>query len=275
MLLDDAGAKPAPSSDGAVLPSDRTTGPAVDLALPAVDATAYAVLDSTTGKILATRNPSRPVAVGSIMKLLTAKVVMDAGDPGHIVTVPALDQGEGESVIGLFAGEQLSRDVLLRAMLIVSANDAARALAIDLAGSEAAFATKMNAVAGELGLSATHAVNATGLDASGQRSSAHDVVHLGAELMGNPEFRATVARTEARLHDQVFPATNDLLTRYDGADGIKTGHTTEAGWCLLGSATRDGRTVIVAVLGASSEQGRDDGAKALLDWAFALQPAHN
>ena len=143
-------------------------------------------------------------------------------------------------------------------MLIVSANDAARALAIDLAGSEAAFATEMNAVAGELDLSATHAVNATGLDAPGQRSSAHDVVHLGAELMGNPEFRATVARTEARLHDQVFPATNDLLTRYDGADGIKTGHTTEAGWCLLGSATRDGRTMIVAVLGASSEQGRDN-----------------
>jgi D-alanyl-D-alanine carboxypeptidase (penicillin-binding protein 5/6) len=275
VLLDAAGAEPAPSTDGEILGSDLTAGPAVDAALPAVDAASYAVFDEGTGEMLAAHNGARPVAVGSIMKLLTAKVIMDTGDLDHVVTVPAVRHRDGESLIGLFAGEQLPRDVLLRAMLIVSANDAARALAVDLAGSEDAFSAQMNDIAAELGLDATHAVNATGLDAPGQHSSAHDVVRLGANLMQDPQFRATVARTDARLHDQVFPATNDLLGSYGGADGIKTGHTTEAGWCVLGSATRDGRTVIVAVLGASSEQARDDGAAALLDWAFALQPALN
>jgi D-alanyl-D-alanine carboxypeptidase (penicillin-binding protein 5/6) len=89
----------------------------------------------------------------------------------------------------------------------------------------------------------------------------------------DPTFRETVARTDAKLHDQVFPATNGLLTTYPGAIGVKTGHTTDAGWCLLGAATRDGRTVIVTVLGASSDAARVQSASSLLDWAFAQPPA--
>jgi D-alanyl-D-alanine carboxypeptidase (penicillin-binding protein 5/6) len=274
LLLDYADAEPTASTDGEIVASDLTAEP-VDHPLPAVDAAAYAVFDADAGRMLAERNGAVPVAVGSIMKLLTAKVAMDAGEQDRIVTVPALDHGKGESLIGLFPGERLPRDVLLRAMLIVSANDAARALAVDIAGSESAFVGRMNDAAAGLQLDETHAVNSTGLDAPDQHSSARDVVRLGTHLMDDPEFRATVTRTDARLHDQLFPATNDLLTSYAGADGIKTGHTTEAGWCVLGSATRDGRTVIVAVLGASSDQARHDGAVALLDWAFARQPALN
>ncbi len=82
-------------------------------------------------------------------------------------------------------------------------------------------------------------MNVTGLDAEGQYSSAMDMIRLGTHLMSNPSFQLTVERTDAVLHDLRYPATNDLLTLYPGADGIKSGHTTEAGWCLLGSATRE------------------------------------
>ena len=86
--------------------------------------------------------------------------------------------------------------------------------------------------------------------------------------MDDPTFRTTVARTDARLHGSVFPSTNPLLSTYEGATGVKTGHTTDAGYCIVASATRDGRPVIVAVLGAPSDKARIDGATALLDWAF-------
>jgi D-alanyl-D-alanine carboxypeptidase (penicillin-binding protein 5/6) len=173
-----------------------------------------------------------------------------------------------ESQIGLSPGQELPRDLLIRAMLIVSANDAARALAVDIAGSEQAFAEQMNAMAAALGLANTHAVNATGLDAEGQYSSANDLINLAAFLMGNPTFQLTARRTDATLNERTFPSTNDLLTKYPGADGIKTGHTTAAGWCIVASATRDGRRIIAAVLGAPTEEARDAAATALLDWGF-------
>lgn len=237
--------------------------------VPAVDAAAYAVYDATAGTWLAGSEADTPLAVGSVMKLLTAYVVMQAGDPTHIVTVPQLQIDPMESAIGLYPGEQLQRDLLVRAMLIVSANDAARALAIDLAGSEEAFAARMNDAAAALGMSGTVAANPVGLDAPGAHSTAHDMTMLASVLLGDETFRTTVARTDASLHGLVFPATNDLLTTYPGAIGVKTGRTTDAGYCIVGAATRDGRTVIVTLLGASTDASRRAGATTLLDWAFA------
>jgi D-alanyl-D-alanine carboxypeptidase (penicillin-binding protein 5/6) len=240
---------------------------------PDVDAAAYAVLDMDTSSFLAERNADAPRAVGSAMKLLTAYAVMQAGDPTHLVTVPRMQIDPKESAIGLHVGEQLPRDVLLRALLIVSANDAAHALAIDIAGSEAEFTNQMNAAATQLGLANTHAVNPVGLDADGAHSTASDLARLAAVLMSDATFRQTVARSDATLHGHVFPATNDdFLLGYSGADGVKTGHTTQAGWCLVASASRDGRTLIAVVLGASTKTARTQSAIALLDWAFA-QPA--
>lgn len=238
---------------------------------PTVDAAAYAVLDVASGEFLIEHAADTPRAIASVTKLLTAYVVMQAGDPAHVVTVPEMQIEPDESVIGLYAGERLPRDVLLRAMLIVSANDAARALAVDIAGSESAFAELMNAAAAELGLTGTHAVNPVGLDADGAHSTARDVARLAAVLMGDATFRETVARTDARLHGTVHPATNDdFLLGYAGANGVKTGSTTQAGACLVASATRGGRTLIAVVLGASSTQARTSSAETLLDWAFDL-----
>ena len=96
-----------------------------------------------------------------------------------------------------------------------------------------------------------------------------DVVRLSSVLMQDEAFRTTVARTSARLHGTEIPASNDLLSMYAGADGIKTGTTTQAGHCLAASATRDGRRMVVVVLGSSSEEARYQAASTLLDWAFA------
>jgi D-alanyl-D-alanine carboxypeptidase len=239
-------------------------------AAPAVDAASYAVLDVTGGRWLAEAQADEQRAVGSLMKLLTAYVSMAAGEPDRDVTVPALQLDPQESAIGLYEGETLSRAILIRALLIVSANDAARTLAADIGGSQEGFVSMMNGAAATLGLGATSAVNPIGLDADGAHSSARDMAGLAAVLMQDETFRATVARTSASLHGQTFAATNDaFLTTYAGADGVKTGHTTNAGWCLAASATRDGRQLIVVVLGSSSEAGRVAAASALLDWGFA------
>jgi D-alanyl-D-alanine carboxypeptidase (penicillin-binding protein 5/6) len=243
------------------------TSSAIDV--PALDARAYAVYDLTGDRWLAESSADMPMPVGSVMKLLTARVVLQAGELDRVVTVPALTAGDDESVIGLYEGERLPRDVLLRAMLIVSANDAARALAIDVGGSIDEFVSQMNAAADELGMTDTVAANPVGLDAAGAHSSARDMVALAAVLMQDDTFRHAVAKPFAKLHGQTFAATNDLLVTYDGATGIKTGHTTQARYCLIASATRDGRELIVAVLGAPTEESRLRGAADLLDWGFS------
>jgi serine-type D-Ala-D-Ala carboxypeptidase (penicillin-binding protein 5/6) len=235
---------------------------------PHIDAAAYAVYDVGSQRWLAELDADTARPVGSLMKLLTAYVVMQAGDPTHVATVPAMQLDPAESVIGLYEGQRLQRDVLLRAELIVSANDAAHTLALDIGGTEEAFVTMMNDAAQTLGMTQTVAINAVGLDAEGAHSSPRDMVMIATTLMEDPAFRATVARTDAEMNGQHFSSTNKLLTSYEGATGVKTGHTTDAGYCLVGSATRGDRSVIVAVLGAPSDQARFDGASALLDWAF-------
>jgi D-alanyl-D-alanine carboxypeptidase len=254
-------------------PAPITSAAPPTTTVPAVDVKAYAVFDMGAGELLAAKRRNTRLPVGSLMKLLTAQVAYRAGQPTKVVTVPDhLLVDPEESNIALVPGEKLPRDVLIRAMLIVSANDAARALARDIAGGEAAYAELMNAAAQELGLRNTRAVNVTGLDAEGQFSSALDMINLGTHLMANPSFQLTVNRVDAVLHDFRYPATNDLLNLYPGADGIKSGHTTQAGWCLLGSASRGGRRIVVAVLGAPTEAARNQAVISLLDWGFAQRP---
>lgn len=258
---------PAATISPTTIPAGSTAPPAGGL--PSVTAAAYAVYDASTGTWLAENQADQQRPVGSVMKLLSSYVILQAGDLTKEVTVPQLQVDLSESAIGLYTGEQLPRDVLLRAMLIVSANDAAQTLAIDVGGTTEGFVTMMNAAAVELGLTNTVAANPIGLDADGAHSSARDMITVASVLIQNETFRAAVAKPTASLHKQTFANTNKLLTTYPGADGIKTGHTTGAGYCVVGSATRDGRTLIVAVLGEPSDTARVADASALLDWGFA------
>ena len=204
------------------------------------------------------------------MKLLNAYVAYRAGKPEKAVVAPdGLGGAADESVIGIDAGQTITRGVLIRAMLKVSANDAARLLALDIAGSEQRYAKMMNDAAADLALVDTRAANSTGLDAAGQFSSANDLITLGTHLLRDATFRQTVREPTAKFNGHTFANTNDLLGAYTGADGIKTGHTSDAGWCVLASATRNGRRIVVVVLGAPTEEGRDNAAETLLDWGFA------
>jgi D-alanyl-D-alanine carboxypeptidase len=255
-------ARVLPGADSGVEPFP-VSGP-----LPQVSAAAYVVIDAGTGEELASLGADTPRPIGSLVKLMTAYLVLADGPLSDPATVPALSLGDGESAAGLRRGEQLSRRELLEVMLVASANDAADTLARDVAGSEPAFVRRMNATAADLGLGGTAYANAEGLDAIGQRSTARDVAVLARQLMADRTFRTIVPLTATSVGGHRLPTTNDLLGHYPGADGIKTGHTDEAGWCLAASATRDGRRVIAVVLGAPSEQARDVSAAALLDWAF-------
>lgn len=255
--------------------TDAIRGPQADIApptgdLPPIAAAAYLVVDGDTGEALASFNADQPRPVASLVKLMTARVVLDAGQLEQTATVPPLQSGGDESLAGLEPGDQVSRGELLQAMLVASGNDAARTLAVDVAGDERSFVGMMNDEAAAAGLDATRYANSAGLDDPAQHSSATDVARLARDLMQDPTFRRIVASESTTLDGSALPTTNDLLGAYPDADGIKTGHTDEAGWCIAASATRDGRSVVVVVLGAPTEQARDDAASTLLDYGFSV-----
>lgn len=263
---------PSPTERPTATPTERPIArpTATPTVAPTVDARAFAVYDEDAGRHLASSNADDRLPVGSLMKLLNAYVAYRAGEPEKTVVAPYdLSGADDESVIGIGAGQAITRGVLIRAMLKVSANDAARLLALDIAGSEERYAEMMNDAAADLALVDTHAANASGLDADGQFSSANDLITLGTHLLRDATFRQTVSEPTAKLNGRTFANTNDLLGAYAGADGIKTGYTSDAGWCILASATREGRRIVVVVLGAPTEAGRDHAAQTLLDWGFA------
>lgn len=237
--------------------------------LPAVPARSFAVYDATSGKMLAGSGLDAEVPVASITKLMTASVVLAHGDLDEPIVVPPVETARGESVAGLEAGETLTRRQLLALLLIPSAGDAAEALAVTSGTSRAGFVERMNARASDFGLRHTHYVNPAGLDAAGQHSTARDTVLLAARMMRSATVRQIVRRTEARLHGRELAATNHLLDTGLGIDGVKTGHTDEAGWCIVVSAMQGGHRLVIAVLGAPDEAQRDEAVRGLLSWAQA------
>lgn len=235
---------------------------------PAVPVAAWALIDEADGAVLGERNGNERRPMASITKLMTARVVTDGAGDGTVVVPPAAVAIGGSSG-GLVAGERVGTERLLALALIASGNDAAFTLAMGEAGSEAAFVRRMNALAQRLGLMDTRYVNAHGLDGEGHFSTALDSARLGMEIRRDPLLRRLVGERAVTTPAGVLPNTNLLLGTYPGADGVKTGMTSGAGWCLVASAAQDGRRLTVAVLGASSEEDRLQAAQSLLDWGFA------
>jgi D-alanyl-D-alanine carboxypeptidase (penicillin-binding protein 5/6) len=244
--------------------------PTITVDAPVVAAVAYVVMDGDTGQVLASANADQRRPVGSLVKLMTARLALAAGDPDHPVTMPDVAVGGDESQLGLVPGEVQSRGDLIDATLVASANDAARALAVDVGGDEATFVAMMNDEAAALGLDDTRYANPVGLDDGDQWSSAADVARLSATLMEDQRFRAIVAAPDVIVGPHHEATTNDLLGSYLGVDGVKSGHTDDAGWCLAASATRDGRRVVAVVLGSPTEHDRDASAVTLLEWGFGV-----
>jgi len=233
-------------------------------------ATAYLVV--ADGRTLWSREPDRALAPASLTKIMTALVFLESGLPQDgVVTVSANAQRATGSRLGLKAGERMRAGDALAATLLRSANDACLALAEHVAGSKERFAQRMNARAGELGLARTRFTNPCGHDEPGHRSSARDLAVLAGAAMAIPAFAELVAKVEqpiATLAGRRFLLSNrnEIVGRYPGAIGVKSGFTPGAGKCLVALARRDGVTVLLVLLNG---QDRWWDSVAALDAAFA------
>ena len=243
------------------------------------EAVSVLLLDAKTGTVILEKNADEQRPVASITKLMTILLTLEAIDEGKVdlqqeITVSAHAAGMGGSQALLDAGGVYSVEELLKSMIVASANDSAVALAELMASSEEGFAGKMNERAKQLGLAGTNYLNATGLPANGQYTTARDIAVLSMEVMKHPLYfeYSTIWLDEIKhKNDRVTQLvnTNRLVRFYEGADGVKTGSTNEAGYCISATAERAGDRFIAVVLGAETGKKRFALAQKLLDHAFA------
>jgi serine-type D-Ala-D-Ala carboxypeptidase (penicillin-binding protein 5/6) len=241
---------------------------------PHITAKAAMLMDMDTGTVLYSRNADKRLEMASTTKIMTAILILESLPLDKQVKVPAAAVGVTGSALGLHRGETFTVEQLMYAMLVPSANDAAATLAVAEAGSVKAFVAEMNARAKKMGLTNTHFVNAWGIHAVDHYSSAKDMAKLAAYAMHNAVFRRIVSTREYTLPhaggvaNRVIKNSNELLQDVDWVNGIKTGSTPWAGYCLVSSATKDRMTLISVVLGAKDQDTRESESKALLNYGF-------
>ena len=235
------------------------------------------LMEKTTGQILYAQNEHEARPPASVTKIMTVLLTMEAIDSGRIalddmVTVSAYAAGMGGSQVFLAEGEQMSVDDLLKAVCVSSGNDAAVALAEHVAGVTERFVEQMNNRARELGMNDTHFVNCTGLTAEGHVTSAYDIALMSRELLlHHPEVRnyTTIWMDTLRSGTFGLSNTNKLIRFYDGATGLKTGFTQEAGYCISATAERDGMELIAVIMKGNTSDSRNADAKTLLNYGFS------
>ncbi|NLV17529.1 MAG: D-alanyl-D-alanine carboxypeptidase [Syntrophomonadaceae bacterium] len=239
---------------------------------PTVQAKAAILVDAASGRVLYEANARQRMSPASVTKIMTALLVVEAGDLDQTVTVSEKAATTPESAVWLETGEKLTREQLLYALMLNSANDSSVALAESIAGTEEVFVEWMNRKARELGLEDTHFCNPHGLEASDHYSSAYDLALMSREAMKHEMFGQVVSSKT-----KVIPWTgkdfgrqlinkNRLLWRYNDANGIKTGYTKAAGNCVVGSAQRGSLTLIAVALNSPCVY---DDLKNILDYGFA------
>lgn len=251
--------------------------PAAQAAPITSGAQSVALMEKETGTLIYAENEHERLEPASVTKVMTLLLVMEAIDSGalsydDVVTGSAHAAGMGGSQIWLKENEQMTVRDLLKAVCIVSGNDAAVALAEHLAGSEDAFVERMNARAQELGMNDTHFVNCTGLPAAGHLTSACDIALMSRELiLHHPDIRqfTTVWMDSLRGGESMLVNTNKLIRFYDGATGLKTGSTGSAGYCLSATAEKNGMELIAVVLKGKTSDERFSDAKSLLNYGFS------
>jgi|JI6StandDraft_1071083.scaffolds.fasta_scaffold00542_7 D-alanyl-D-alanine carboxypeptidase (penicillin-binding protein 5/6) len=239
---------------------------------PSIRAASYLLIDANTGKHLAGRASETARAVASTQKILTALVVLDAGNLDKKVIVQASDVRVEPTVLGLRPGESYTRRHLLYAFLIKSCNDVANVLARDNAGSTSAFAAKMTAKARSLGCTNSNFKNAHGLTVPGQYSTARDMARIAMAAYRNPIIRDAVRRkyytfTRKDGRTITLKSTNELLGYMPECNGMKTGYTNASGRCLISTASSRGRNVILVQLGTKTKYIWTDG-RILMSWGL-------
>ena len=242
----------------------------------AVTAPAAVLMEASTGQVLFEKGAHDRRACASITKVMTLLLTFEALEAGELsldqeLTASAHAASMGGSDIWLEEGEQMTVDDLLKATVIMSANDAAVVLAEAVSGSEEAFVARMNERAGELGMEDTVFKNCNGLDEEGHLTSAYDVAVMSRALLAHEKIRdyTLTWMDSVRNGETQLVNTNKLIRSYQGITGLKTGTTGQAGSCISATAQREGMELIAVVLGAESTDLRFQDAKALLDYGFA------
>jgi D-alanyl-D-alanine carboxypeptidase (penicillin-binding protein 5/6) len=256
------------------------TVPAPAPAPPSFDAKSYILLDYQSGEALAERNPDERLAPASITKLMTAYVVFKALAEGQasmddeVYVSEKAWRMEGSRMF-IEVGKRVRLADLLKGMIIQSGNDACVALAEHLAGSEAVFATMMNAEAEALGMHNSHFVNVTGLPDPEHYMSARDIALLARALIRDfPDQYWHYSQKKFTYNNITQYNRNKLLWRDDSVDGLKTGYTESAGYCLVSSAKRDDMRLISAVMGTKGPKARASHSEALLNYGFRFFETH-
>ncbi|MGI8579310.1 MAG: D-alanyl-D-alanine carboxypeptidase family protein [Solirubrobacteraceae bacterium] len=258
----------------AATPSTAMAAPGADAASgPRLSARSAVLIEASTGTPIFGRAAGSERAIASTTKLMTALLTLRRAPLSRVFTVPHYGAGAAESQIGLRPGERVRVDDLLRGLLLPSANDAAETLAVGVAGSRGGFVNAMNREARRLGLRRTHYSTPVGLDSPGNFSDAYDLARLAIVVRRNRFFAHTVDQSSAVLrsgsHRRVVVTRNRLVRTVPWVNGIKTGHTSGAGYVLVASATRQGMTLVSVVLGTPSESARDADSLRLLRYGFA------
>ncbi|NWL87367.1 D-alanyl-D-alanine carboxypeptidase [Paenibacillus sp. 79R4] len=245
------------------------------------------LIDADTGTVIYEKHSHEKLPPASITKIMTMLLTMEAIDEGRLkltdkVTTSEHASSMGGSQIFLEVGEEMTVDDLLKGIAMASGNDASVALAEKIAGSEQGFVKLMNERAQELGLKDTHFANCNGLPVADHYSSAHDIAMMSRELLKYEGITKYTGSYQDYLRkDSPKPFwlvnTNKLVRFYSGADGLKTGYTSEAKFCLAATAKRDGMRLIAVVLGEPNTKTRNSEVSAMFDYAFsqyALQPIY-
>jgi len=240
-----------------------------------IEAKAAILMDPVSGKILYAQNEHQRLPPASVTKVMTMLLIMEAVESGRIgwdekIVTSKAAAGMGGSQIYLKEGEEMTLREMFKAIAVVSANDASTAIAEHLYGSDIDFVEAMNNRAQKLKLKNTHFANETGLPDPEHYSSAYDLAVISRELLKYPEVLKFTSIWMDSLRDGQFTLrnTNELIRVYRGADGLKTGHTSEAKYCLAATAKKGDFRLLSVILGAESDAARVAQTKRLLDYGF-------
>ncbi|MCI1774871.1 D-alanyl-D-alanine carboxypeptidase family protein [Paenibacillus lautus] len=243
------------------------------------------LLDADTGTIIYEKNSHDKLPPASITKVMTMLLTMEAIDEGQLKWTDKVRTSEyaasmGGSQIFLEPGEEMTVDEMLKGIAMASGNDASVAMAEKIAGSEEGFVKMMNEKAAELGMKDTHFVNCNGLPAENHYTSAHDIAVMSRELLKYDQItKYTGAYQDYLRKDSEKPFwlvnTNKLVRFYTGADGLKTGYTSEAKFCLSATAKRDGLRAVAVVMGAPDTKTRNNEVSRMFDYAFSQYTMHS
>lgn len=255
--------------------------PALIPSAPQVSASSYILMDSTSGDILIEEDSHKRLPPASLTKMMTAYIVEHEVAEGRVnlydeVPVSVKAWKTGGSKMFIKEGTKVVLEDLLKGVIIQSGNDASIALAEHIAGSELAFADIMNQQAKLLGMKDSNFENATGLPSENHYSTAYDLALLAKAIITNyPKQYALYAEKYFTYNSIRQPNRNRLLWRDKSVDGLKTGHTEEAGYCLVASAEREGMRLISVVMGTNSENARAQESQKLLNYGFRYFETHN